>query len=186
MIQDLFFYFAKFPDISGVKSMFTRGESSVSSSAYSAMLRRIDDLPEHSLLPQIEKYIFSASDETIKTHLGSISGTYLFVDYGDIRSYLDDKNRINDEFQCAVTIATRCTDTDLVEQLIYSAQNFELLSAVRRIMRSDDTAKSWVKKISATQTLSPEFAANFQSIGWSMVFTITGYDLARIREQKLQ
>lgn len=180
MIEELFFYFAQFPQRAGVSSMFTLGESD-HVQGYQAILDRIAAMPEHSLIPDIESYVFGSSEKGVSARIDAVSGTYLFVDYGEIESEPNKIGSMIDSFQCAITVATKCSETDLGEQLIFSQRNFDLLNQIRRQMFADCQKIPWLKTIKLPHHREPFASPRFQSIGWSMGFSIDGYDLSNVK-----
>ena len=181
MIEDLFFYFAQFPQRDGVLSMFTRGASD-HVTGYQALIDKVNAMPDHSTIPDIGSYIFGASEKAVIARIDAVSGTYLFVDYGEIESEPNKIGSMKDDFQCGITVATKCSDTDLGEQLIFSQRNLCILDQIRRRMYTDCQKIPWLKTITLSHRREPFSSPGFQSTGWSMLFTISGYDLSHVKE----
>ena len=78
IIQDLFLYFAKYPSKDGVKSMATMGGSEMPE--YQQLMDALDALPEDSLVPEIEHYVYGQSIDDLKGRLDKLVGSFLLVE----------------------------------------------------------------------------------------------------------
>ena len=183
MILNLFKYFAKFPDRSGVLTIFNNGESSLS--GYAALKAEIDSNPSPSLIPDIQHYVFGQSFGGVKKRIDSISGTFLFVDFGEFSSIRDQRNSIHDIQKLAVTVAMKVpASSDLVEEAIISENTLKLINILRACLM-DDSLKidaPWLKRLSDTHDIIPFVAPELSSLGWSMRFDLEGTDLFAVKE----
>lgn len=83
MLLDLFEYFAKFPATAGVtKGIANKGESSMEE--YTTVLKAIKEMPEKELVPEIENYVYGQSFDELKQRIDKLTGSFLFVDYGEV------------------------------------------------------------------------------------------------------
>lgn len=182
MILNLFKYFAKFPELSGVLSIFNNGESSFPE--YAALKAELEKAALHSLIPDIQHYVFGQSFEGVKKRIDSITGTFLFVDFGEFSSIRDQRNSIHDAQKLAVTIAMKVPSaSDLVEEAICSEKTLRLINLLRARMM-DDSQKidaPWLKRISDSHDIIPFVAPELASLGWSMRFDSEGADLFAIK-----
>ncbi|MEY8587933.1 hypothetical protein [Phocaeicola sartorii] len=183
MILDLFKYFAKFPELFGVLTIFNNGESILSD--YATLKAELEEIRPHSLIPEIQHYVFGQSFEGVKKRIDSISGTFLFVDFGEFSSVRDQRNSIHDTQKLAVTVAMKVpTTSDLVEEAIISEKTLQLINILRARML-DDSKKinaPWLKKLSDTHDIIPFVAPELGSLGWSMRFDSEGSDLFAIKD----
>lgn len=184
MILDLFSYFAKFPSKSGVLSIFTNGSSTYAQ--YSELHNVITNLPE-PLLPAIQSYVFGQSFESVKARIDNLTGTYLFIDYGEFSSKSDYRNSIEDSQKLAATVAMKLSDTsDLVEEAIASAICLNLLNTLRAHLLYDaECGKiSWLSRSTIkNHDIIPFVAKELKSIGWTMMFEANAADLFNVKER---
>lgn len=181
MIFQIFKYYAQFPDLKGVISLFANGKSDIP--AYIALRDEIQNIPTHSRIPEIKHYVFGQSYDSVKSRIDQISGTYLFLEFGEIESIRDRRNSIQDTFDLAVTIASKIqTTSDLVEQAIISQQTLGLIHQLRTLQHEDQARQSWLKEISDRHTIVPFVAREFASLGWTIVFKREGADLLNLKQ----
>ena len=85
MLLDLFTYFAKFPASAGVtRGIATKGESSMEE--YATVLSMLGNMQEKEkeLVPEIENYVYGQSFDELKQRIDKLTGSFLFVDYGEV------------------------------------------------------------------------------------------------------
>ena len=177
-LNEIMVYFAKFPLKAGVQSLFLKVESE--RSAYATIKAEIDALAKHSLVPEITNFVIGLDEQTIKERISGVTGPYLFVDYGHISSDRDGYQRQNDRILIAITVATPLIkgSMDLVEQILLSDENLNLLLEIRDIMKADSSCSPFVQQLSFPNEITPFFARELSdSTGWTMVFTKTGIQL---------
>lgn len=183
MILDLFKYFAKFPDGLGVLTIFNNGDSIFPE--YTSIKAEIEDGSQEGIIPEIEHYVFGQSFDSVKKRIDSISGTFLFVDFGEFSSTRDQRNSIHDTQKLAVTVAMKVpTSSDLVEEAIFSEKTLRLINVLRAHMMDDSQKMDapWLKKISDAHDIIPFVAPELASLGWSMRFDSEGADLFAIKD----
>lgn len=184
MILDLFLYFAKFPTRDGVLSMFTNGSSAYAQ--YSDLYDTVSALPP-PLIATIQSYVFGQSFDSVKARIDGITGTYLFVDYGEFSSKSDNRNSIVDTQKVAATIAMKLSDTsDLVEEAIASGICLNLLNTLRAHLLYDAECGniSWLSRSTIKgQDIIPFVAKELKSIGWTMMFEANAADLFNVKER---
>lgn len=181
MILDLFKYYAQFPDIKGVESIFANGRSD--SQLYTELLNSISTMPVHSRIPGIQNYVFGQSYDAVKHRIDNISGTYLFLDFGEFSSTRDQRNTIHDSFDLATTIASKVSsNSDLVELAIVSEQTLQLAHQLRVLQYEDQKQHPWLKEIANQHTIIPFVAREFSSIGWTITYKREGADILHLKE----
>ncbi len=172
LLYDTLRYFAKFPQHSAVLEMFNKGVSDIP--VYAFLKSQIANLPEHSIFPDIVDFIFDVSEETVVEKINSLSGVFMFVDYGDMRTELYGPAKVQQHFfTLAITIAQRITiaQYDNVERLIISDDMHNLLHRVIGVMQKD--SDSFCKRISFPYSATPAIArTTFQAIGWTVKFEL--------------
>jgi hypothetical protein len=182
MILKLFEYFARFPERAGVISAFANGQSDLP--FYNALLERIKALPDISLMPDIKSYVFGADMATVKRRVDAITGTYLFIDFGEIDSERNDKNSITDSLRMAATVASKVSDlTDIVERAVISDMTLSLTNELRaRIYADSGSDKTpWLQELSFKHSIVPFIAPELNSVGWTVVFTSEGADMLNLK-----
>ena len=75
--------------------------------------------------------------DSLKKYVDGIEGTFLIVDYGEIKSSTNKRNSFVDSQELALTVAMKRASTDLIEEAIISNTTLLLLSQLRRLMYAD-------------------------------------------------
>lgn len=180
MILEILKYYAQFPNNSNVLELFAKGRSELPE--YAVIKEEIKNLPEHSRIRGLDYFIFGQSFESVKQSVDRIlSGTYLFVEIGDIVSKRDQKNSILDEVQMAVTIATKSAEKDLIEEAIQSECTLSMIQQLRAAMSLDQSRTPWLKELSGSCQIRPFVTKEFSSIGWTLMFEREGSDLFNLK-----
>lgn len=183
MILQLFKYFARYPQKEGVLSMFANGDSSLFPQ-YAKLLAYIRELPDVSLVPEIENFVFGQSYDFVKQRVDAITGNYLFIDFGEFSSSRDSKNSISEQQKIAATVAMKIPDAaDIVETAIASEVTLSLLAALRKHLIRESISEDfpWMEKISDKHDIIPFVSPEFKSIGWTLMFTSTAADLFDVK-----
>lgn len=181
MILDLLKYYAKFPQKKGVLSMFINGASQFSQ--YAELLDYIKTLPE-PLIPGIENLVFGQSYDDVKKRVDSITGNYLFIDFGEFTSSRDSRNSIIDNQKMAATVAMKLTDSaDMIEVAIASDITLSHLASLRKKLIQDSQSDKfpWLDIISANQDIIPFVSPEFKSIGWTLMYNSSAADLFGVK-----
>lgn len=185
MILDLLLYFAKFPSREGVLSIAVNGSSDMSQ--YAAVIEQLSQLPEESITPEINSYVFGQSYDSVKARIDKLSGTYMFVDFGEFDYGGDNRNSLLCTQKIAVTIARKLSDNvDLLEQAIASDSTIKLLSKVYASMYHDSQqgTSELFDRISMNKTqIIPFVATELHSIGWTIMIDMSAPDLLHIKTQ---
>lgn len=181
MILDVFKYYAQFPKLEGVKEIFANGEGA--SPLYAQLKEYMDNMPVHSRIPEIDGYVFGQSYDDVKAHIGKLTGSYLFVDFGSVLSNRDQRNSIQETFELAVTIASKIpAATDLVEIAITTDRLLRLTNKLRAFQINDRAKHPWMKELSNKHSIIPFVAPEFSSIGWTITFAREGADMLDVKE----
>lgn len=181
MILDVFKYYARFPKRDGVLSAFNNGSSSLP--AYAQLKTYVESLPEQGILPEIEHLVFGQSLDEVRARIDSITGTYLFVDFGEFNSNRDQRNSILDVQKLAVTVATKTpTAFDLVEESIISDSTLLLINKLRAHLIADSEKYEWLRFLSNKHDIMPFVAPELgESIGWTLMYSLEGSDLFDVK-----
>lgn len=184
MILNLFSYFAKYPAKAGVLSMFANGDSE--RPQYNALQQKIFTYPDESLIPDIQHFVFGQSFDSVKTRIDRLSGTYLFIDFGEFTSSRNNRNTIQDTQKLAATIAMKLSDSsDLIEEAIASEITLNLLNTLRAHLLSDSEQGSvpWLNRSEISQhDIVPFVAKELKSIGWTIIFNTDASDQFNLKE----
>lgn len=184
MILTLFSYFAKYPVKDGVLSMFANGNST--HHQYEALKQTISSFPDVSLIPDIQHFVFGQSFDSVKVRIDKLSGTYLFVDFGEFTSSRDNRNTIQDTQKLAATIAMKISDTaDLVEESIASEITLNLINTLRAhlLLDSERSSVSWLNRSAINQhDIVPFVAKELKSIGWTIIFNTDASDQFNLKQ----
>lgn len=152
MLLDLFEYFAKFPATAGVtKGIANKGESSMEE--YATVLKVIKEMPEKELVPEIENYVYGQSFDELKQRIDKLTGSFLFVDYGEVDMQSDGRRSFQCTQRIAVTVAMKLSaHADMLERVIANDRTLQMLSKVHaRIMADVETeGLYWMDRESIT------------------------------------
>ena len=189
MLLDLFEYFAKFPATAGVtKGIANKGESSMEE--YATVLNVIKNLPEKELVPEIENYVYGQSFDELKQRIDKLTGSFLFVDYGEVDMQSDGRRSFQCTQRIAVTVAMKLsTHADMLERVIANDRTLQMLSKVHaRIMADVETeGLYWMDRESITNCeIIPFVSAELQSYGWTLMLNATGADVLGVHDRMRQ
>lgn len=176
IIINLFLYFARFPQRQGVLDIFNKGRSEIP--GYDVLKSLVESMTDDPILPDVGGYVFGPNFDAVKTAISQLTGYYLFIDYGDIKTETDKSNRISDTFQVAVTIAGKTTEFtgDLVDQTLISANTLDMVICMRNLMIQEQREHCSSKKISEKHSITPFISSEFESIGWTLMFDQQAFD----------
>lgn len=180
MILDILKTAARFPNREGVLKCFNLGDSN--NTEYKDLRKDIEELPP-SLIPEIEDFVFGVDEEEVKRKINNISGTFLFVDFGDIISTYDNKGAIVDTFQISMTIARKVqrSSCDMIAEAIVFDRMLQLVADLKRTLISEKKKTPWLAQIEQDCTCSPFVARELGCIGWSLIFERKGLDLLNMK-----
>lgn len=189
MLLDLFEYFAKFPATAGVtKGIANKGESSMEE--YATVLKAIEEMPEKELVPEIENYVYGQSFDELKQRIDKLTGSFLFVDYGEVDMQSDGRRSFQCTQRIAVTVAMKLpNNSDMLERVIANDRTLQMLSKVHaRIMADVETeGLYWMDRESITTCeIVPFVSAELQSYGWTLMLNATGADVLGVHDRMRQ
>jgi len=177
IMQDIFKLFAKFPDKLGVEAAFNKGTSELS--GYGPFKTTIQNLQEHSLIPEIKHFLFGVNEDIIKKYISNFNSYYLFIDYGDINSEVDGYNRRPTGMYIAATVAIpiNSDNHDIADQVLLSDITLDYLLRIRKNLIDNQKQHPWLKDLSDNHDISPFVARELNgSVGWTMTFRKEGFD----------
>lgn len=173
---ELFLFFARYPRKEGILPLFNVGRSDLTT--YDELKKKVEALTPHSLSPEIGSYVFGSNFDAVKNRVNNLTGSYLFVDYGEIECDTDSANRMQDAARLAITVAYRLKNfsSDLVEQILISDFCLTQLAAIRNDMLKAQREQYWLKNLSYNHTFAPFISKELESIGWTMLFDRKAFD----------
>lgn len=180
MLLDLFTYFAKFPQNSGIiKGIATKGESSMEE--YATTLDILDKMEEKELVPEIQNYVYGQSFDELKQRIDKLTGSFLFVDYGEVDMQDDGRRSFECTQRIAVTVAQKLSsNADMLERVIVNDRTLQMVSKIHaRIMADVETeGLYWMDRESITNCeIIPFVSAELQSYGWTLMLSAKGADI---------
>ena len=182
MLLDLFTYFAKFPASAGVtRGIATKGESSMEE--YATVLSMLGNMQEKEkeLVPEIENYVYGQSFDELKQRIDKLTGSFLFVDYGEVDMQSDGRRSFECTQRIAVTVAMKLPNTsDMLERIIANDRTLQMLSKIHaRIMADADRGAlcRMDRDSVANCEIIPFVSAELQSYGWTLMLSATGADI---------
>lgn len=189
MLLDLFEYFAKFPASAGVtKGIANKGESRMEE--YATVLKAIRNLPEKELVPEIENYVYGQSFDELKQRIDKLTGSFLFVDYGEVDMQSDGRRSFQCTQRIAVTVAMKLSaHADMLERVIANDRTLQMLSKVHARILADVETEGlyWMDRESVTTCeIIPFVSAELQSYGWTLMLNATGADVLGVHDRMRQ
>lgn len=180
MLLDLFTYFAKFPQNSGIiKGIATKGESNMEE--YATTLDILGKMEEKELVSEIQNYVYGQSFDELKQRIDKLTGSFLFVDYGEVDMQSDGHRSFECTQRIAVTVAQKLSsNADMLERVIVNDRTLQMLSKVHaRIMADVETeGLYWMDRESITNCeIIPFVSAELQSYGWTLMLSARGADI---------
>ena len=180
MLLDLFTYFAKFPASAGItRGIATKGESSMEE--YATVLGELSNMQEKELVPEIENYVYGQSFDELKQRIDKLTGSFLFVDYGEVDMQSDGRRSFGCTQRIAVTVAMKLPNTsDMLERIIANDRTLQMLSKIHARIMADAEREElyWMNRDSvANCEIIPFVSAELQSYGWTLMLSGTGADI---------
>lgn len=180
MILELFKYFARFPKREGVlRGIATKGESDMEE--YAQMMDVVKALPGTGLVPEIENYVYGQSFDELKARLANLTGTFLFVDYGEVDMQSDGRRSFECTQRIAVTVAMKLSsNADMMERLIANERTLQMVAKIHAHLIADAESGLlfWMDNDSVTTCeMVPFVSAELQSYGWTLMLNATGPDI---------
>lgn len=180
MLLDLFTYFAKFPASEGItRGIATKGESSMEE--YATVLGELSNMQDKELVPEIENYVYGQSFDELKLRIDKLTGSFLFVDYGEVDMQSDGRRSFECTQRIAVTVAMKLPNTsDMLERIIANDRTLQMLSKIHARIMADAEREElyWMNRDSvANCEIIPFVSAELQSYGWTLMLSATGADI---------
>lgn len=180
MLLDLFTYFAKFPASEGItRGIATKGESSMEE--YATVLGELSNMHDKELVPEIENYVYGQSFDELKQRIDKLTGSFLFVDYGEVDMQSDGRRSFECTQRIAVTVAMKLPNTsDMLERIIANDRTLQMLSKIHARIMADAEREElyWMNRDSvANCEIIPFVSAELQSYGWTLMLSATGADI---------
>ena len=157
----------------------TKGESSMEE--YEKILMELGDTPDCNLIPEIENYVYGQSFEELKLRIDKLTGTFLFVDYGEVDMQADGHRSFECTQRIAVTVAMKLSNnTDMLERIIANDRTLRMVAKIHaRIMADAETSMLyWMDQDSVTNCeIIPFVSSELQSYGWTLMLSAKGADI---------
>lgn len=180
IVLDLLKFFAIIPHRDGVNDIFLNGRSKFPE--YLELQEYVRSLPE-PVLPEIQSLVFGQSMDAVKRRVDKVSGTYLFVDFGELSSDYNSNNSIEDTQRLAVTVATKVSNSaDIIEEVLISDTTLDLLNHVRAYMLAHKHKEPWLDMLSRKHSIVPFESKELNSIGWTLMFDAAASDWFNLKE----
>lgn len=176
IVKDLFVRLARFVPEKALKDIFQVPYGA----DYKPLKDEVLKDPSRTPIASLTSFIFGVNADSAQKRISQVGGIYLFVDYGNITSSIDEKVDVKtDSLHVAITVAAPLpTDQDQVAEVLIQDQCLEALSTIRAALRDDeDLVKGirWMQHPSTIQPFTAKALAN--SLGWSMEFDVVGVDI---------
>ena len=174
MITEDILYFAKFPAKAGVLENFKRTENV--DPEYTALKTQVEALPDTSIIPEIEDYLFSVHEEVIENRIRNIKKYFLLFQYGIIRSPAHDRAGIRKTTLASSLIVARKISlkaTDVADESIYLEKTLQYIVQIANQMRDDNKTLFCAPERFAESNIDiapVEPGLLYGCIGWVMTF----------------
>ena len=180
MILDIFKYFGQFPQRQAVLDLFFSNRSEMA--GYASLKAYIETMSIHSRIPSISGFAFGENEASVKKHVLDLTGTFMYVDFGELSTTRDQKNSITNTFRMGVTIAMKTGVTlDAIEYAIASDETMKLVQSMLQLMTSDQAENAWIKELSSDYETVPFDAPDWQAHGWTILFNRKGADMLNVK-----
>lgn len=152
------------------------------------MIQQICDYFEtkqHSL-PKVKHFVFGSDEQALREEVAKFSDYYMFVDYGAFGSNEDSNNRLNDTFECAMTIAMPIgiRVVNYKQILDYQIECFDMVSQIRKDMLFEKKINPLNLCLSSGHQILPFVAPDIcRSIGFTFVFRFDGKDILNAKDK---
>lgn len=185
MLLQLFRYFAKFPKWdNAMKGIATKGESNMPE--YEKTLLDLATMDEHSLVPEIDHYVYGQSFDELKERLSKLTGSFLFADYGEMDMQGDGRRSLQCTQRIAVTVAFRLSsNADMLERIIANDRSLGMLARIHAQMMADSEQGKleWMERDDLDRAeYVPFVSAELQSYGWTLMLSVMGSDILDVHE----
>lgn len=185
MLLQLFRYFAKFPKWdNAMKGIATKGESNMPE--YEKTLLDLATMDEHSLVPEIDHYVYGQSFDELKDRLSKLTGSFLFADYGEMDMQGDGRRSLQCTQRIAVTVAFRLSsNADMLERIIANDRSLRMLAKIHAQMMADSEQGriEWMERDDLDRAeYVPFVSAELQSYGWTLMLSVMGSDILDVHE----
>jgi len=178
LLQSIFLYFARYPSHNGVMKNFNRSSTR---QEYVDFKQSAFDLPKKNLFPEIKDYVFGTTDKEVSDKIQSFSGTYMFIDYGNLEASLDRLQVKTETLKIGITIAMPLSSNtfDSAELILMHDRYLKILSQIREDVRNESKYPNpFVKQLTFPSQIIPYQSAELKnSFGWSMVYEMKGVGL---------
>ena len=142
---------------------------------YSVLKAEIESLESHSLVPEIEEFVFGVNEDSVNKRIKELDGPYLFINYGHIMTIENQHKVQTDEMIISLTavIPHKIESQDMVEQVLMADDALKMLLEIRSLMEVDSICP-FVKQITFPTEITPFCARELSdSTGWTMAFKKT-------------
>ncbi len=175
LIPDIFTYFAKYPLLEGVKKNFKNKKSTMP--GYLELKNTIDNLPVHSLLPELEDYVFGMNEKEVFDRIRNMKGMFLFIDYGQINMNINERNDYAaSQIHLAINVGHEYStqNDDIIEESIIMNKTLVVMQKIIKQIMGDDKASDcpFKKYFNNPTQISPIEPKSFHGkLGWNVMFT---------------
>jgi len=176
ILIDTFLYFAKFPQLAGVKKSFNTDRQKID--GYDVFKTRVDDLEngDNSLCPEIIDYVFGVDEKRVKKRIEEFGDYYFFLDYGQVQKTQNQRyGNVTNSFFIALTVARPFSEQEMddAEEILITQKCYELLQKIYDYLRADRGCP--IMKWDFTSGIMPFYAPILNnSIGWTLELTREG------------
>lgn len=165
VILEMLKYFAKFPAKERVLKEFTGSDDLT----YTQVHDFINNLDPHSLIPQLQVFIFDTNTDFINNRIKESSEWYLLVDYGELIEEKNQNNAITYHIPVSITVGKLASgkNTDQIERAILSQEGLTIIRNILNQIEADNKEICSNNRLEQSGNIIPiEGAMLYNTVGW--------------------
>lgn len=181
MITEDILYYAKFPAKTGVLKNFKRSNNP--SADYTSLKSQVEALPDTSLIPEIEDFLFSTNEEVVAERIRNIKSYFMLFQYGIVRSPAPGRSGARNTTMASSLIIARQHSknaTDTVEEMLHMEKTLQFIVQVANQMKTDNKTLFCAADRFAENSIDiapVEPALIYGCVGWVMTFNKNKFTL---------
>ena len=148
---------------------------------YAEVMQALQEMPGEGVVPEIENYVYGQSFDELKERVGKLTGSFLFVDYGEVDMQSDSHRSFECTQRIAVTVAMKLSaNADMMERLIATDRTLGMVAKIHAHMMADAEMDMlyWMDRESITNCeIVPFVSSELQSYGWTLMVSAKGADI---------
>lgn len=173
---DLLKYFGQYPSKTAVLKLFSRTNTADEQAGYQLLKTWAESLPETSIMPTVNTFIFSTDGEKLIDMIKTVKGYFMLFEYGNINITAPDRTKNRErEWRMAITFGypQNKAGQDLMSEAIIMDSLYALAFQLQQQIATDNKELcGWIKMMDGSLTINPvEPKLLFENYGVVVDFT---------------